>query len=282
MKTPFLITKEEILKFYKPVNALAHKGIQGHAVIIAGSYGKIGAAVLASKSCLKSGCGLVTAFIPKCGYQILQISNPEVMTITDENVNFITNIHLPLIPQAIGVGPGIGQELGTQKALFEFLRINKAPLVLDADALNILSENQSWLELVPQKTILTPHPKELERLIGKWDSESQKFQKAIAFSEQYKVIIVMKGAPTFIINQTAVYKNTTGNAALATAGSGDVLTGIITSLLAQNYEPFQAAQLGVFLHGLTADIALPQTGYQSFIASDSIENLGKAFLQVEN
>jgi len=282
MKTPFLITKEEILKFYKPVNPKTHKGLQGHAVIIAGSYGKIGAAVLASKACLKTGCGLVTTFTPKCGYQILQISNPEVMTITDENVNFITNIRLPLIPQAIGIGPGIGQELGVQKALFEFLRINKAPLVLDADALNILSENQSWLELVPQKTILTPHPKELERLIGKWNSESQKFQKAIAFSEQYKVIIVMKGSPTFIINQTTVYQNTTGNAALATAGSGDVLTGIITSLLAQNYEPFQAAQLGVFLHGLTADIALPKTGYQSFIASDIIENLGKAFLSLES
>jgi len=282
MKIPLLITKEEILKFYKPVNPHTHKGIQGHAVIISGSYGKIGAAVLASKSCLKSGCGLVTAFIPKCGYEILQISNPEVMTVTDENENFITNVHLPLIPQAIGIGPGIGQELGTQNALFEFLRVNKAPLVLDADALNILSENQSWLELVPEKTILTPHPKELERLIGKWDSEAQKIQKAIAFSEHYKVIIVMKGAPTFIINQTAIFQNTTGNAALATAGSGDVLTGIITSLLAQNYEPCHAAQLGVYIHGLTADIALPQTGYQSFIASDIIGNLGKAFLSLEN
>lgn len=282
MKIPLLITKEEILKFYKPVNPHTHKGIQGHAVIISGSYGKIGAAVLASKSCLKSGCGLVTAFIPKCGYEILQISNPEVMTVTDENENFITNVHLPLIPQAIGVGPGIGQEFGTQNALFNFLKVNKAPLVLDADALNILSENQSWLELVPEKTILTPHPKELERLIGKWNSESQKFQKAIAFSEQYKVIIVMKGTPTFIINQTAIFQNTTGNAALATAGSGDVLTGIITSLLAQNYEPCHAAQLGVYIHGLTADIALPQTGYQSFIASDIIGNLGKAFLSLEN
>lgn len=281
MKTPYLITKEEVLKFYKPVNPLSHKGLQGHAVIIAGSYGKIGAAVLASKSCIKSGCGLVTTFIPKCGYQILQISIPEVMVFTDENTNFLTNIHLPLIPQAIGIGPGIGKELLTQKALFEFLKINKIPLVLDADALNILSENKSWLELLSEKTILTPHPKELERLIGKWDSEVQKFQNAIAFSERYQVIIIMKGAPTFIINQTAVYQNTTGNAALATAGSGDALTGIITSLLAQGYEPLQAAQLGVFIHGLTADIALPQTGYQSFIASDIIENLGKAFLNLE-
>ncbi|MBS7233050.1 NAD(P)H-hydrate dehydratase [Flavobacterium psychroterrae] len=281
MKDPLLITKEEILKFYKPVNPHTHKGLQGHAVIIAGSYGKIGAAVLASKSCLKSGCGLVTTFTPKCGYQILQISIPEVMVITDENTNFITNIHLPLQPQAIAIGPGIGKELGTQKALFEFLRINKAPLVLDADALNILSENQSWLELVPENTILTPHPKELERLIGKWNSESEKFQKTIAFSEKYKVIIVMKGAPTYIINKTEIYENTTGNAALATAGSGDTLTGIITSFLAQGYEPKYAVKIAVYLHGLTADIALPQTGYQSFIASDIIENLGKAFLELE-
>lgn len=282
MKSPFLITKEEILKIYKPVNPHAHKGIQGHAIIIAGSYGKIGAAVLASKSCLKSGCGLVTTFIPKCGYQILQISIPEVMTVTDENTNFITNIHLPLIPQAIGIGPGIGKELGTQKALFEFLRINKAPLVLDADALNIISENLSWLELVPENTILTPHPKELERLIGKWNSESEKFQKTIAFSEKYKVIIVMKGAPTFIINRTSVYENTTGNAALATAGSGDTLTGILTSLLAQGYEPKYASKFGVYLHGLTADLALPKTGYESFTASTIIKYLGKAFLELGN
>lgn len=282
MKTSFLITKEEILKFYKPVNPLTHKGLQGHAVIIAGSYGKIGAAVLASKSCLKSGCGLVTTFIPKCGYQILQISIPEVMVITDENANAITNINFSLLPQATGIGPGIGKELSTQKALFEFLRINKSPLVLDADALNILAKNKSWLELVPENTILTPHPKELERLIGNWNSESEKFQKTIAFSEKYKVIIVMKGAPTFIINKNKIYENTTGNAALATAGSGDALTGIITGLLAQNYEPVQAAKLGVFLHGLTADIALPQTGYQSFTASDIIENLGRAFLTLEN
>ena len=280
MKDPFLITREEVLKFLKPVNPITHKGLQGHAVIIAGSYGKVGAAVLASKSCLKSGCGLVTVFVPKCGYQILQISIPEVMVITDENTNFLTSIHLPLVPQAIGIGPGIGVELGTQKALFEFLRVNKSPLVLDADALNILAENLTWLELVPENTILTPHPKELERLIGKWNSESEKFQKTIAFSEKYKVIMVMKGAPTYIIIKTEIYENTTGNAALATAGSGDTLTGIITGLLAQGYEPKYAAKLGVFLHGLTADIALPKTGYESFTASAIIKYLGKAFLSL--
>lgn len=282
MKAPVLITKQQILKFYKSVNPETHKGIQGHAVIIAGSYGKIGAAVLSSKACIKTGCGLVTAFVPKCGYQILQIAMPEVMVVTDEYSNSITNIHLPLVPQAIGIGPGIGQEPATQKALLQFIKANKLPLVIDADGLNILAQNESGLELLPENTILTPHPKELERLIGNWNSDAEKFQKTIDFSKKYKVIIVMKGAPTFIISQNKVYQNTTGNAALATAGSGDVLTGIITSLLAQGYEPEQAAQLGIYLHGLTADIALPQTGYQSFIASDIIQNLGKAFLFLEN
>ena len=282
MKAPVLITKQEILKFYKSVNHETHKGIQGHAVIIAGSYGKIGAAVLSSKACIKTGCGLVTAFVPKCGYQILQIAIPEVMVVTDEYSNSITNIHLPLVPQAIGIGPGIGQEPATQKALLQFIKANKLPLVIDADGLNILAQNESGLELLPENTILTPHPKELERLIGNWNSDAEKFQKTIDFSKKHQVIIVMKGAPTFIISQNKVYQNTTGNAALATAGSGDVLTGIITSLLAQGYEPEQAAQLGIYLHGLTADIALPQTGYQSFIASDIIQNLGKAFLFLEN
>lgn len=281
MKVPLQITKQEILAFYKLINPLTHKGIQGHALIIGGSYGKIGATVLASGACLKSGCGMVTAFIPKCGYSILQISNPEVMVLTDENENFISRIHFEIQPQAIGIGPGMGQEKETQEAFFEFLNTNKTPLVVDADALNILSANKSWLALLPENTILTPHPKELERLIGKWDSESEKFEKTIAFSEHYKIIIVMKGAPTFIINQSKIYQNTTGNAALATAGSGDVLTGIITSFLAQGYSPDQAARLGVFIHGLTADIALPKTGYQSFIASDIIKNLGKAFLSLD-
>lgn len=276
------ITKNIILNRYQPIDSKTHKGIQGHALIIAGSYGKIGAAVLASKSCLKSGCGLVTAFIPECGYQILQMANPEVMTLTDESEKYISNIKFDIKPQAIAIGPGLGQEKKTQKAIHEFLKINTIPLVIDADALNILSQNREWLPLLPHKTILTPHPKELERLIGKWNTEEEKFIKAMAFSKQYHAIVAMKGAPTYIIDGETIYQNTTGNAALATAGSGDVLTGIITSLVAQSYQPIDAAILGVYLHGLTADIALPQTGYQSFIASDIIHYLGSAFISLES
>ena len=275
------INQKEILKRYKPIVKFAHKGIQGHALLIGGSYGKIGAVVLSSKACLKTGCGLVTAFVPKCGYTIIQASNPEVMVLTDVQEKYISKIEFDFLPQAIGIGPGLGQEIETQKAFYEFIKTNKSALVIDADALNILSKNPEWLSLLPSKTIITPHLKELERLIGKWNSDTEKFEKAKVFSIQHQLIIVMKGAPTFIIDEKIIYKNTTGNQALATAGSGDVLTGMITSLLAQSYEPIDAALLGVYLHGLTADIALPETGYQSFIASDIISNIGKAFLTLE-
>lgn len=276
------LDKKQILDRYIPINSYTHKGIQGHALIIAGSYGKIGAAVLASKACLKSGCGLVTAFVPKCGYEILQISNPEVMALTNLDVNYITSILFDIHPQAIAIGPGLSLERPTQIAVYDFLKSNKTPLVIDADALNILALNKEWLNLLEPKTILTPHPKELERLIGNWDSEDEKMSKTISFSKQFDVIIVMKGAPTHIIDGETVYQNTTGNAALATAGSGDALTGIITGLLAQSYSAIDATLLAVYLHGLAADIALPETGMQSFIASDIINYLGKAFLSIDH
>lgn len=282
MKHSILITQDEILKHYKPINPYTHKGIQGHVLIIGGSYGKIGSICLSSKAALKAGCGLVTAFTPECGYDIVQISTPEIMVLTDVKPKFISKIAFNFVPQAIGIGPGLGQELETQKAFHEFLKSNTVPLVIDADALNILSQNKDWITMLPSKTILTPHPKELERLIGKWNSETEKMEKIIAFSEKYQAIIVMKGAPTYIIDGTSIYKNTTGNAALATAGSGDVLTGIITSLLAQSYKPIEASIIGVYIHGLTADLALPETGYQSFIASDIIAYLGNAFLSLDH
>lgn len=282
MQLPIEITKQEILNIYKPIPLNSHKGIQGHALLIGGSYGKMGSVCLSSKAAIKSGCGLVTAFIPKCGCEIVQISIPEVMVLTDIQENFITNIDYTITPNAIGIGIGIGQEFETQNAIHQLLFDNKTPMVIDADALNILSLNPTWISLLEPKTVLTPHPKELERLLGKWNSDEEKFAKTIEFSKKFDVIIVMKGAPTYIIEGEKIYQNTTGNPALATAGSGDVLTGIITSLLAQNYEPINAAILGVYLHGLTADIALPETGYQSFIASEIINYLGKAFQTLEN
>ena len=282
MNASIAIDRNEILKRYKLIANQTHKGLQGHALLVGGSYGKMGAMCLSSKAALKTGCGLVTAFVPHCGYQIVQIAIPEVMVITDDYEKYLSDIDFDLEPNAIGIGPGMGQKTSTQKAFHDFLLNTNIPMVIDADALNILSDNPSWMTLVSPRTVLTPHPKELERLIGKWQSKAEMFQKTIAFSVVNQVIVVMKGAPTHIVDGETVYRNTTGNAALATAGSGDVLTGMITSLLAQSYKPLDAAILGVYLHGLTADIALPETGYQSFIASDIIANIGKAYLSLES
>jgi hydroxyethylthiazole kinase-like uncharacterized protein yjeF len=274
-----VIDNLEFRKRYRLVDQFTHKGIQGHALIVGGSYGKIGSVVLASKACLKTGCGLVTAFIPKCGYEIVQISIPEVMVLTDVYLNHITNINIENNFQAIGIGMGMGQDAETQLTFHNFLKCNKTPLIIDADGINILSQNLEWLDLLPKDTILTPHFKELERLVGKWKSEDDKMNRVTELSNQFNLIIVVKGAPTIIIYKNEIFKNTTGNQALATAGSGDVLSGIITSLVAQSYNQLDAAIMGVYLHGLTANIAAPKMSYQAFLASDIIENIGNAYIE---
>ncbi|RRJ93515.1 NAD(P)H-hydrate dehydratase [Flavobacterium macacae] len=275
-----ILDLKKILAIYKPLEQKTHKGSQGHALIIGGSYGKIGSIVLASKACLRSGCGLVTALIPKCGYDVLQTALPEAMVLTDDNERCISNIEFEIEPKAIAIGMGMGQEMLTQKAFHQFLKTNNKPLLIDADGINILARNKNLLELLPEKTILTPHKKELERLIGSWKSEEEKLKLIGTLAKKFSLIFVIKGAPTHIFDGENLYKNTTGNPALATAGSGDSLSGIITSFLAQGYKPLEASLFGVYLHGLTADIAISATGYESFIASDISENLGKAFLSL--
>ncbi len=279
--TPIPIDAANARNLYQPVRPNAHKGSQGHALLIGGSYGKIGAMVLCSRAALHAGAGLVTAFVPGCGYTALQSAVPEVMVLTDENERQLTSFSIDFEPQAIAIGPGMGQEPATQRALHRFLLHNKLPLVLDADALNILSKNPTWLGLLPAGTILTPHPKELARLTGPCSSEEETIQQTLALAQRYGLVIVKKGAPSQIVHNGQIFENTTGNQALATAGSGDVLTGIITGLRAQGYAPVHAAQLGVYLHGLTADLALPQTGHESFVASDIIHWLGPAFLTLK-
>ena len=281
MKNSMYINQNEILKIYKSIDKYTHKGLQGHTLLIGGSYGKIGAVCLSAKAALKTGCGLVTAFVPECGYEIVQVSIPEVMVLTDVSNKIISSILFDMKLNAIGIGPGLGQDKITEEAFHAFIKWNTVPLVIDADALNILAKNKEWFSLLPPQTILTPHPKELERLVGQWDSEVEKLEKVTKLSSIYDLIIVVKGVPTNIVDKEKVYINTTGNQALATAGSGDVLTGIITSLVAQSYTSLHAVLLGVYLHGLTADLAVNKTSYPSFIASDIIEHLGAAFLELE-
>ncbi|MGQ2984639.1 NAD(P)H-hydrate dehydratase [Flavobacterium sp.] len=275
-----LTDKTEAHRRYRPVPHHAHKGTQGHALIIGGSYGKVGAALLSAKAALISGCGLVTAYIPKCGYNILQTAFPEAMALTDGEEH-ITSISFDLQPKAIGLGPGIGQHPETQQAVLEFLKRQQLPMVIDADALNILSYNKEWFKFLPENTILTPHPKELERLVGFWQDDLEKVEKIRAFAKEHSIILVAKDAFTIIAFDDVVYINPTGNSGLATGGSGDVLTGIITGLLAQSYPPADAAVFGVYLHGLSADIGVCDVSRQAFTASDIISYLGKAYLKIE-
>ena len=276
----YLFDDTEAHRMIRNRNKFSHKGTFGHALLIAGAYGKMGAAVLASKACLRSGVGLLTTHIPHTGYSIIQNTIPEAMTSIDDSDLMFTNIEHLDIYQAIGIGPGIGTKVNTCKGVKKLIEhiSHKQPIVVDADALNILGSNKEWLNILPENSILTPHPKEFERLSNPATNGYQRMKQAINFAQKYRVILVVKGAHSMVVNpQGEVWFNSTGNPGMATAGSGDVLTGIILGLIAQGYSPFDGARLGVYLHGLAGDLAAAQRGYEALIASDLIENLGEAF-----
>ena len=257
-----------------------HKGDFGHALLIAGSYGKMGAAILASRAALRAGTGLLTVHVPASGCQVLQTAVPEAMASVDEHEKvFGTELNGDKF-SVIGVGPGIGMAPLTVNALGTILRNFRKPMVIDADALNILSENRELLHIIPEGSILTPHPKEFERLSGKWQNDFERLELQKKMATDLKCVIILKGAHTSIaVPDGDVYFNSTGNPGMATAGSGDVLTGILTGLLAQGYAPVQAAQLAVYLHGLAGDLAIPELGANSIIASDLVDFLPSAFLR---
>ena len=256
----------------------SHKGTYGHALLIAGSTGKTGAALLASEACLRSGVGLLTTHLPKQAMLPLQVYLPEAMISPDKSDNYFSQLPDLQPFNAIGVGPGLGKTEETVNALKHLIQEAKVPMVLDADALNIISENKTWLSFLPERTIITPHPKEFERLFGKTDNSQQRLELQREMSVKHKIIIVLKGANTSItFPNGSCFFNSTGNPGMATAGSGDVLTGIILSLLAQRYTPEEAAIIGVFVHGKAGDIAASEMGEESMIASDISKNLGKAF-----
>ena len=277
VETKFYINyKKDIQPLYIFREPFSHKGDFGHALLIGGSFGKIGAVTLASRAALVIGSGLVTAYIPKCGYQILQTALPEAMVEVDEE-DALHYFNYKTKPTSIGIGMGMGTETKTAEGFATFLAKNSLPLVVDADALNLLAKDKKLIKLVPENSILTPHPKEFERLVGSWKNDFNKLDKLLKFSKKNKLIVILKGAYSAIAYQGEVYFNTTGTPALATAGSGDVLTGILTGLLAQGYAPIDACKLGVFLHGLTANLAEKEQVFETFIASDSIDYLPDAF-----
>lgn len=264
-------------KIFKPRKKFSHKGSFGHALLIGGSRGKMGAAILATKACLRSGAGLVTSCVPEWGLPVIQCAVSESMAITLEDLEMEEWDKY----QSIGIGPGLGTEHEAVHLFKKCITSFKKPLVVDADALNILSKHPAFFELLPYGSILTPHPKEFERLFGPTNNDFKRIDLALQKASEYKIIIVLKGHHTFIACPDGKgFFNSTGNPGMATGGTGDVLTGMLTGLLAQGYSPENAAVLGVYLHGLAGDLAASKISQEALIAGDLIENLGKAYLTV--
>lgn len=274
-KTPYFFTDQPFAQsLIRTREKFSHKGTYGHALLLAGSFGKMGAATLAGRACMRAGAGLLTLHVPRCGYTIAQLSVPEAMASVDIHEQLITTLPDLTPYTAIGVGPGIGKDPHTLRAMSTLIERAEVPMVWDADSLNLLSENKHLLSSLPKNTILTPHPKEFQRLAGNARDDFERVELAREFARKYQLILCLKGAHTAIVfADGTVHFNATGNAGMATGGSGDVLTGIITSFLAQGYSAENAALLGVFQHGAAGDRATSRRGQASLIASDIIENL---------
>jgi ADP-dependent NAD(P)H-hydrate dehydratase / NAD(P)H-hydrate epimerase len=284
LQTPFhYLLMDDLLKIFRPREKFSHKGLYGHALLIAGSYGMAGAAILAARAALRAGVGLLTTHVPASVYPIVQGTVPESIFQIDKDDRYFSELTNDKHYSAVGIGPGIGTRDASIKAFESMLKNMESPLVVDADALNILSGKPQLCSLLPAMTILTPHPGEFDRLAGKSESGLERNRKQIEFAQKFNVIVLLKGAYTSIaMPDGTCYFNSTGNPGMSTAGSGDVLTGILLSLLAQGYKQTDAALLGTFIHGLAGDIAARQYGQQALIANDIADNLGNAFLKLEN
>ncbi|SDI39044.1 NAD(P)H-hydrate epimerase [Chryseobacterium taeanense] len=275
----FVVDDEIVKKIFKVRNEFSHKGTYGKATIAGGSYGKIGAAVLSTRAALRTGAGLTFVLAPKCGYEILQTSDPEAMFI-EGGADYIDRFEIDET-SVCGIGPGLGTHKKTSESLLKFLKNYSKPLILDADALNILAENPDNLLLIPEKSIITPHPKEFERLFGNTDNSFERTVLAQKKALELQIYIVLKDHHTQIITpEGKVFYNITGNSGLAKGGSGDILTGIITSLLAQHYSEEQAAVLGVWFHGKAAELASEMHSKESMLPTDVIAEFGNVFAEL--
>jgi len=281
LHSPFYyLTKAFLKKSLKHRKKFDHKGIFGHLLIVSGSKGMMGATILSAKAALSSGVGKLSILSPKCGEHILQTTVLEATLEENIGKNYLSNIY-NLKYDWLAIGPGIGTKTSTKKFLITLLKKVKNPLVLDADALNIISSEKKLLNLVPSNSIITPHPKELEKLVGKWKSDNKKLDLLKNFSKKYKLTCILKGANTTIAFPNGyLFFNSNGNPGMASAGSGDVLTGIIGSLLAQGYSPETSSKLGVYIHGLAGDFAKSKFGEISMTASNIQECISLAFKEL--
>lgn len=252
----------------------SHKGSHGHALIIAGSTSKMGAAIIAAKACLRAGAGLVSVNVPKKERNVVFTAIPEAMVEFREDEKKWENYN------CFAIGPGLGTDSEPEYLLKLLITNVNLPIVFDADALNLLAKNPGHLFLLPHQSVLTPHAKEFDRLFGNHETDTERRKTAVAKAIELNLIIVLKSHKTFVTDGTKSFENTTGNSGLAKGGSGDALTGIITAFLAQGYEPLNAAKIAVFLHGLAADITLETQSAESMLITDVIDNFGKAFQKI--
>ncbi len=283
IESPYSIVEEEqIRKLLLSRSPFAHKGQMGHALLIAGSYCMAGAAILAARACMRAGVGKVTVNTPRRNIAILQTAVPEAVLQTGNEETIFSEAVDTDDFDALGIGPGLGQSEQTAIALISQLRRTQCPIVVDADALNILANHRAWMQQLPQGIIMTPHPKELDRLEGHSADSYERLNKARNLAQRIKGYIVLKGRYTAIcLPNGHILFNPTGNAGMATAGSGDVLTGIITGLLARGYKQQEACMVGVYLHGLAGDLAAAELGEESVVASDLISYMGRAFKRLK-
>lgn len=262
----------------------AHKGNMGNALIVAGSYGMAGAAVLATRACLRSGVGKVTAITPKKNYDIMQIAVPEAVLQMDHEETAFTEAVDTDGFDALGIGPGLGRQETTAIAMIAQIRRAQCPIVADADSLNILASHRAWMQQLPKGIIMTPHPKELDRLTGSpANADYERLHRTCELAKSLQAYIILKGHNSALcLPNGNVFFNPTGNSGMATAGSGDVLTGIITALLARGYHQQNACMVGMYLHGLAGDLAAKELGRESLVASDIIDHLPQAFQYLED
>jgi len=279
-----LLTQEIMKEIYISVPKFAHKGSNGLGLLIAGSRSMPGAALLSAKAALRSGLGKLIVHASASVLDKMALYVPEAILSGDANPDCFSSLPDIIYDcNAIAIGPGLGKNSVSETGMFELLKTAPYPIIVDADALNILAENKIWLDFLPENSILTPHTGEFDRLTGKSANHFERVLKAQSFAQKYRIILLLKGRYTTIALPTgSIYMNTTGNQGMATAGSGDVLTGIILGLLTKGYIPENAAKLGVYLHGFAGNCALKKQSYESLIASDIVENLGEAFKTMNN
>lgn len=284
VETPYtFLTAPFIAGFFRERKKYAHKGDFGKALIVAGSKGKMGAAILCCRACLRTGVGLLTAHTPSNCWPIMQSVVHEAMVDIDEHEDYFSEAKNVENYDVIGIGPGLGKENTTVEGLKKLLKNYNKPIVFDADAINIIGKNPDLLKHVPQHSVFTPHPKEFERLVGSSKNNFERLEMQKKFSKDHQVYLLIKGAHTSVSTpEGKVYFNATGNTGMATGGSGDVLTGMITSLIAQKYNPLEATLIGVYIHGMAGDFAAEKLGKEAMLPSDIIENISKAYLYLHS